>query len=148
MKERLKMKTVLLFLGILVNIAIVKGQNDPKPPEGMVYVPPGQFIMGSEYGDPDERPKQIDTTAAFFIDKNERATWKFLNFLPLYFNLKSFIEKHYGQNIDSNFNLNNLSISQKNNLNTYLLFNYGNKVEMKRPRFVHVLLFTFPLLIT
>ncbi len=50
----------------------------PEPPEGMVYVPAGEFIMGSELGDADETPQHIATTAAFFIDVFEvsNATYK------------------------------------------------------------------------
>jgi formylglycine-generating enzyme required for sulfatase activity len=37
-------------------------------PEGMVYVPAGPFIMGSNVGDTDESPQQLATTGAYFID--------------------------------------------------------------------------------
>ncbi|GAG84549.1 unnamed protein product, partial [marine sediment metagenome] len=40
----------------------------PNPPEGMVYVPAGPFIMGSNVGDTDESPQQIATTKAYFVD--------------------------------------------------------------------------------
>ncbi|NIA15445.1 MAG: formylglycine-generating enzyme family protein, partial [Nitrospiraceae bacterium] len=37
------------------------GADEAKPatPEGMVYVPPGEFIMGSEIGDADESPQHL-----------------------------------------------------------------------------------------
>ncbi len=56
------------------------GQSEP--PEGMVYVPAGEFIMGSPYGDPDERPQQIASTKAFFIDKYEISNAEFAQFDP------------------------------------------------------------------
>jgi len=45
--------------------------DDPEAPEGMVYVPAGPFIMGSNFGDTDESPQHIATTGAFFIDTYE-----------------------------------------------------------------------------
>jgi formylglycine-generating enzyme required for sulfatase activity len=59
-----------------------KGQDQPEPPEGMVYVPAGDFIMGSKYGDPDERPMQIATTGAYFIDKYEVSNAEYKKFDP------------------------------------------------------------------
>ncbi len=64
------MKAILILLLLLIVVG-VKGQKVPEPPEGMVYVPAGEFIMGSKYGDPDERPRHISSTKAFFIDKYE-----------------------------------------------------------------------------
>ncbi len=64
------MKAILILLLLLIVVG-VKGQKAPEPPEGMVYVPAGEFIMGSKYGDPDERPRHISSTKAFFIDKYE-----------------------------------------------------------------------------
>ena len=40
-------------------------------PPGMVYVPEGPFIMGSETGDPDESPQHTANTGPFFIDVYE-----------------------------------------------------------------------------
>ncbi|MCP1385137.1 formylglycine-generating enzyme family protein [Runella salmonicolor] len=54
----------------------------PTPPKGMVYVPAGAFIMGSHYGDPDERPQQMAMTNAFFIDKYEVSNAEFAQFDP------------------------------------------------------------------
>jgi formylglycine-generating enzyme required for sulfatase activity len=48
----------------------------------MVYVPAGSFIMGSVYGDPDERPRHIAHTRAFFIDKYEVSYAEFAEFDP------------------------------------------------------------------
>ena len=68
------MKAILIFLYFCAAVSIasetVKAQ--PKSSQGMVYVPAGNFIMGSKYGDPDERPQHIAQTKAFFIDKFEK----------------------------------------------------------------------------
>jgi serine/threonine-protein kinase len=40
----------------------------PRPPEGMVYVPTGEFVMGSDSGASDERPGLRVPLGAFFID--------------------------------------------------------------------------------
>ena len=70
--------SLVLVLSAYVSFA----QNKPTPPEGMVYVPAGEFIMGSKYGDPDERPVHIATTEAFFIDKYEVSNAEFARFDP------------------------------------------------------------------
>ncbi|MET0621857.1 MAG: SUMF1/EgtB/PvdO family nonheme iron enzyme [Pyrinomonadaceae bacterium] len=43
----------------------------PYPPEGMVYVPGGTFIMGQDEGDEYERPAHRETVGEFFIDRFE-----------------------------------------------------------------------------
>ncbi|MCC6523381.1 MAG: SUMF1/EgtB/PvdO family nonheme iron enzyme [Polyangiaceae bacterium] len=45
----------------------------PTPPEGMVYVPEGIFVMGSTYGrgDPEEWPAHEGVVPAFFMDRTE-----------------------------------------------------------------------------
>jgi iron(II)-dependent oxidoreductase len=82
------MKTLLFIISICftVNVVIAKDseKNQPVPPKGMVYVPAGGFIMGSVYGDPDERPRHISTTGEFFIDKYELSNAEFAKFDPDY----------------------------------------------------------------
>ena len=76
------MKTLAFIFSLMLIIPDVNGQQTPVAPEGMVYVPAGNFIMGSEYGDPDERPKQIAYTTAFFIDQYEVSNAEFAKFDP------------------------------------------------------------------
>lgn len=76
------MKTLAFIFCLMLIIPNVNGQHPPVAPDGMVYVPDGNFIMGSEYGDPDERPKQIAYTTAFFIDKYEVSNAEFAKFDP------------------------------------------------------------------
>ena len=76
------MKTLFISLGIFICFNVTKAQEQPTPPEGMVYVPAGNFIMGSKYGDPDERPMQITETGAFFIDKYELSNAEYAKFDP------------------------------------------------------------------
>jgi formylglycine-generating enzyme required for sulfatase activity len=45
----------------------------PSAPPGMVYVPAGEFIMGSDEGDSDERPVHTVYLDAFHIDRTEVA---------------------------------------------------------------------------
>lgn len=58
--------------------------EDPTPPDGMVYVPAGPFIMGSDVGDADESPQHLATTKAFFIDQLEVGNAEFKKFDPKY----------------------------------------------------------------
>ena len=43
----------------------------PSPPPGMAHVPAGEFTMGGEDGDDDERPVHTVHLDAFYIDKTE-----------------------------------------------------------------------------
>ncbi len=61
---------------------LAQGANPPIPPTGMVYVPAGSFIMGCELGDPDERPKHLASTGAYFIDQYEVSYEEFRQFDP------------------------------------------------------------------
>ena len=78
------MKSGLTLLTFFVHILYLTGQETPTPPEGMVYVPAGEFIMGSTYGDPDERPQQIASTKAYFIDQYEVSNTEFAKFDPTF----------------------------------------------------------------
>ena len=75
-------KAILVLLTAILAFNFAKGQDHPTPPDGMVYVPAGEFIMGSKYGDPDEKPMQIATTKAFFIDKYEVSYAEYAKFDP------------------------------------------------------------------
>lgn len=45
-----------------------KSAEEPLAPEGMVYVPPGEFLIGAWGGASDERPALMIPCGAFFID--------------------------------------------------------------------------------
>jgi iron(II)-dependent oxidoreductase len=71
-----------LLSTVLAICFALKAVAQPTPPTGMVYVPAGEFIMGSQYGDPDEKPQQIAVTKAYFIDQNEISNEEFAKFDP------------------------------------------------------------------
>ena len=50
--------------------------------EGMVLVPAGEFIMGSEIGDPDESPQREVFVDAFYIDQFEVSNGEYAKFDP------------------------------------------------------------------
>ncbi len=50
--------------------------------EGMVYVPEGEFIMGSAIGDIDESPARKIYLKAFYIDRFEVTNREFTRFMP------------------------------------------------------------------
>lgn len=56
----------------------------PAPPPGMVYVPEGPFILGSDAGDVDEGPQQVSRTGAYFIDKDEVSNAEFKAAFPAF----------------------------------------------------------------
>ncbi len=42
-----------------------------QPPKGMVLIPSGQFMMGSEHGHSDEKPRHLVALGPFYMDKFE-----------------------------------------------------------------------------
>ena len=59
--------------GVLGGAAI-----DPVPPLGMVFVPAGAFIMGSDEDTDAEKPRREVFLEAFFIDKFEVTNAQYL----------------------------------------------------------------------
>lgn len=53
----------------------------PAPTEGMVFVPAGTFVMGSELGGDDERPMREVYLNAFYIDRYEVTNGEYVEFL-------------------------------------------------------------------
>ncbi len=84
------MKSIFkILIGLILLLATIyplsaQETQFPEPPEGMVYVPAGSFIMGSETGDPDEKPKHIAWTDAFFIDRYEVSYAEFAAYDPTF----------------------------------------------------------------
>ena len=86
-------KTVHLFflIGILLlgckegNKEVSSAAEIPgtQPPEGMVYVPGGSFLMGgkSEWAEPDEFPRRNVGVSAFFMDQTEVTNAQFAAFV-------------------------------------------------------------------
>lgn len=56
--------------------------HPPAPPEGMVYVPQGPFIMGSNVGDADESPRHTAYTGAYFCDQYEVSNAEYQRVFP------------------------------------------------------------------
>jgi formylglycine-generating enzyme required for sulfatase activity len=49
----------------------VKPSKGPREVPGMVFVPAGEFIMGGEFGEPDELPRHLVRVDAFYMDEYE-----------------------------------------------------------------------------
>jgi len=64
------MRLRLTLLAFLVPAALVHAA-DPAPPPGMAYVPAGEFVMGCDTGNFDERPAHTVRLSAYFIDRTE-----------------------------------------------------------------------------
>ena len=54
---------------------------DRQAPPGMVYVPPGQFMMGTPSGLPEATPSHRQNLQGFFIDQNEVSNSDYLVFV-------------------------------------------------------------------
>ena len=78
----MKILFVCLYLCVTAILAGELQNVKHVPPKGMTFVPAGTFIMGSKYGDPDEKPQHIASTKAYFIDKYEVSNSEFAEFDP------------------------------------------------------------------
>ncbi|MBN1350488.1 SUMF1/EgtB/PvdO family nonheme iron enzyme [candidate division KSB1 bacterium] len=87
---------VIAFLCTIVRAGDRSAESAANCPEGMVYVPAGAFIMGSNVGDADEAPQQIQATGAFYIDIFEVSNAEFKKFDPD-FSFKKGYENHAAQ---------------------------------------------------
>jgi iron(II)-dependent oxidoreductase len=70
-------------------VQVLTPTNTPTPsiPEavlnrypGMVYIPAGKFVFGSDDGDPCESPVQVVLLPAYYIDKTEVTNWAYKRF--------------------------------------------------------------------
>lgn len=67
------------FLGILPRGS--PPARIPASPEGMAFVPAGEFIMGSDEGRDDEKPMRRAYLEAFYIDRYEATHAEYVGFL-------------------------------------------------------------------
>lgn len=78
---------VLALLAIVGGIVLAINSQRPEPfrvpdpTEGMVFVPAGSFVMGSELGADDERPTREVYLDAFYIDRYEVTNGQYVEFL-------------------------------------------------------------------
>ncbi len=81
----------LLIAGLLVlgcgeakkEVSSLAEQPAMQPPEGMVYIPGGSFMMGgkSEWAEPDEFPRRNIGVSAFYMDQTEVTNAQFAAFV-------------------------------------------------------------------
>ncbi|MBI2433011.1 MAG: formylglycine-generating enzyme family protein [Candidatus Hydrogenedentes bacterium] len=71
-----------LYAALAADAGAAAPPQDPTPPQGMVFVPAGEFIMGSNVGDADESPQHVASTGAFFMDAFEVSNADFKTFDP------------------------------------------------------------------
>jgi sulfatase modifying factor 1 len=70
----------MALLGLLLTTAVAHA-TDPAPPPGMLYVPAGEFTMGSDDGGYDERPAHRVRLSPYFIDRCEVTVADFASFV-------------------------------------------------------------------
>ena len=73
---------IFLVTWTLLGTGLSAAGANPTPPAGMVFVPAGSFIFGSDVGDTDEGPQQKASTKPFFIDVYEVSNTAFQKFDP------------------------------------------------------------------
>jgi formylglycine-generating enzyme required for sulfatase activity len=69
--------------GVLLAVSVQRPKplKVPDPVEGMVFVPAGTFVMGSELGAGDERPRREVYLNAFYMDRYEVTNGEYVEFL-------------------------------------------------------------------
>jgi len=72
---------VTIFLSAILITAGTIGAAGPEPPAGMVFVPGGEFVMGSETFYEDEKPAHGVRVNAFLLDKHEVTNAQFTAFV-------------------------------------------------------------------
>ena len=70
------MRRVLVLVAWLLGVVIGVGrdsaaQETARPPPGMVHVPAGDFLMGDDAGEEDERPAHRVLVDGFYLDRTE-----------------------------------------------------------------------------
>jgi len=68
--RRLAIPLALAAIAFGVAFAFFKF-NEPSPPPGMKWIPPGEFLMGSDEGPATETPARLVALDGFFIDETE-----------------------------------------------------------------------------
>jgi formylglycine-generating enzyme required for sulfatase activity len=64
----------------VVYAAVRFGHGGPDAPAGMVWIPPGEFVMGSDAGPANERPARRVRLAGFWMDRTEVTNAEFRRF--------------------------------------------------------------------
>jgi formylglycine-generating enzyme required for sulfatase activity len=78
---------VLLVIGVLLIMIVQRAviPDSPTPatiaPDGMVYIPPGTFTMGTSQGSPQEGPPHTVSLNNYFIDQTEVTNQQYLAFV-------------------------------------------------------------------
>lgn len=64
------------------NLPVPKPKEKDGAPEGMILIPAGEFTMGSNIGEMDERPERKVQVPAFYIDRYEVTNAEYARFDP------------------------------------------------------------------
>lgn len=74
---------LFLALGLLCALSTSAYAADPAPPKGMVWIPGGEFTMGSdaEYAHPNERPAHRSKVSGFWMDEHPVTNAQFAAFV-------------------------------------------------------------------
>ncbi len=107
-----------------------------------------QFELGHRWPNLDlNSVDTIDSIADLITKKHNSSKWPFLRFLPFYFGLKSWIENKTGNKVRSNFDLNNLSKSDKVEITSFIESNFEKPITFRRPNIIKTIVFLAPLLL-
>ena len=103
-----------------------------------------RFKIGDRSSEFDIRVNSAKDLVEFYSLRHQKSLWPFLNFLPVYFKLKTHLEGLIGSDVTTDFNLNSLISSDKAELDNFLGKEFGHHLEKKRPKSIELFVFIFP----
>jgi iron(II)-dependent oxidoreductase len=74
-------KRVKLVNGAAVDVSLILTKSGVSQVPGMIYIPEGEFVMGTANGEQDERPAHRVNITGFYIDKQEVNNGDYRKFL-------------------------------------------------------------------
>lgn len=107
-----------------------------------------QFELGDRWPELDYSSiSTINELTDFVLDRQVVSHWPFLSFLTFYTHAATFIEQEKKIAVSSNYDLNNLSKSEKIKFIQFIEASFGKPLVFRRPKKLVKFIFIFPILV-
>ncbi len=106
-----------------------------------------QFDLGDRWPELDPNDiSTIDQLADFIIKRSKINPWPFLRFLTYFNACQTFLSGLLKQAVSPYFNLNELSVKEKNAFISFTKAEFGEPLAFRRPKTMRTVVFVFPIL--